>query len=183
MKAILKRNRVTGTMVLVAGLMVAWLSPSLAKDKEKVAPIDPNDPTFRLFQKADESFGGKITELYVIADVYRDPANASEESQRILRVDYDKTKVFGKLQIVVRSVGRILPDQMKAYTPKDFFGFGLTDQAKFIKSEAGPFGKPGDIYLQAQPERPLSSVPVTDEVRKTYALLVTEYILPALEKK
>jgi hypothetical protein len=161
--------------------MLAFLAPLTAK--EKSAPVDPNDPTLRLFQKADAIQGGKLTEFYIVGDVYRDPANPNEDSQRILRVEYDKSRMFGKLQIVVRSVGKIQPDQMKAYTAKDFYGFGLSDQAKFIKSDPGPFGKPGDMYLQSQPDRPLSSVPITDDVRRTYETLVTEHLLPALDKK
>jgi hypothetical protein len=176
-----KWTHVTRGAVL-ASCLAGILLPALA-GKDKAAYVDPNDPTLRVFQMADTSKGGKLTELYVVAGVYRDPATPNEENQQILKVDYDKTKVFGKLQIVVRSVGKIQPDQMKAYTSKDFFGFGLSDQAKFIKTEAGPFGKLGDMYLQSSPDRPLSSSPITDEVRKSYETLVTEYLLPALEKK
>ena len=156
---------------------------AVGKDDPKPVRGDPNDPTFRLSQAIDTLKGGKLTDFYVLADVYKDPAQPNEESQHILKVEYDKAKMFGKLQIVVRSVGKIHPDQMKAYTTKDFFEFGLSDQSKFIKTEAGPFGKPGDMYLRSTPDRPLSSAPVTDDVRKDYEAFVTEYVLPAVEKK
>jgi hypothetical protein len=181
MSEFLNRDQITRWAV-ITGCLVAIL-PSLMMAKEKTVSIDPNDPTLRLFQYLDTNKAGKLTEFYVVADVYKDPAAPNEENQRILKVDYDKSKMFGKLQIVVRSVGKIQPDQMKAYTPKDFFGYGLSDQAKYIKSEPGPLGKPGDMYLQSMPDRPLSSVPVTDEIRMTYERLITEYLLPALDKK
>lgn len=181
MNACRKWSRVALGPVL-AGCLAGIFLPSLA-GKDKAAVNDPNDPAMRLFQLVDNSKGGKLTEYYVVAGVYKDPATPNEEAQQILKVDYDKAKVFGKLQIVVRSVGKLQPDQMKAYTAKDFFGFGLSDQAKFIKSEPGPFGKPGDMYLQSMPDRPLSSVPVTDEVRRNFETLVTDFIMPALEKK
>lgn len=181
MNAISKWTRVARGAVL-AGCLAGIFLPALS-GKDKPAYLDPNDPTLRFFQLADNSKGGKVTELYVVAGVYRDPAAPDEDAQQILKVDYDKTKVFGKLQIVVRSVGKIHPDQMKAYSAKDFFGFGLSDQVKFIKTEAGPFGKPGDMYLHSMTDRPLSSSPITDEVRKSYETLVTDHLLPALEKK
>jgi hypothetical protein len=182
MKAISIWTRVARGGVLAGCLAGMFLLPALSA-KEKAAYVDPNDPTLRFFQLADSSKGGKVTELYVVAGVYRDPARPNEEDQQILKVDYDKAKVFGKLQIVVRSVGKIDSEQIKVYSPKDFFGFGLSDQIKFIKTEAGPFGKPGDMYLQSMPDRPLSSSPITDEVRRSYETLVTEHLLPALEKK
>ena len=181
MKAISNWTRVARGLVL-AGCLAGTFQPALSA-KDKPAYVDPNDPTLRFFQVADSSKGGKVTELYVVAGVYRDPAAPNQEDQQILKVDYDKTKMFGKLQIVVRSVGKIDPEQMKAYSAKDFFGFGLSDQIKFIKTEAGPFGKPGDMYLQSMPDRPLSSSPITDDVRKNYETLVTVHLLPALEKK
>lgn len=181
MKTFSKWNRVTRGAVL-AGCLAGIFLPALS-GKDKPAYVDPNDPTSRFFQLADSSKAGKLTEFYVVAGVYKDPAAPNEEAQQILKVDYDKAKVFGKLQIVVRSVGKIQPDQMKAYTAKDFFGFGLSDQAKFIKTEPGPFGKPMDMYLQSSPDRPLSSTPITDAVRKSYETLVVDHLLPALEKK
>ncbi len=151
--------------------------------KEKVTPVDPNDPTLRLFQLLDSNRGGKLTDFYVIADIYKDPTNPNEELQHILKADYDKTRQFGKFQVLVRSVGRIQPDQMKTYTAKEFYDFGLADQEKFMKSEPGPFGKSGDIYLRAGEDRPLATAPITDEVRKNYEMFVSQHLLRALEKK
>ena len=179
----LQWNRFTLIVFMAACLAGISLPSLVAKDDNKTPPVDPNDPTLRLFQVADSTRGGKLDNFYVVADVYKDPASPGEESQHVLKVEYDKARLFGKLQIVVRSVGKIHPDQMKAYTPKEFFEFGLADQAKFMKSEAGPFGEPGDIYLVAKANRPLHSVPITDEVRKEYESLVTKYLIPAVEKK
>lgn len=165
---------------LAAGPLSALAS---GKDDHKPAPVDPNDSTLRLFQAIDSLKGGKLVDFCVVGDVYKDPALPNEDSQHILKVEYDKAKMFGKLQFVVRSVGKLHPDQMKAYTTKELFEFGLSDQAKFIKTEAGAFGRPGDMYLQSMPDRPLSSAPITDEVRKKYEAFVTEWLLPAVEKK
>lgn len=170
----------------ILALLVSFLTGAALQDvsaKDKPTPVDPNDPTFRFFQAVDASKAGKLTEFYVVAGVYKDPATPNEESQHILKIDYDKMRAFGKLQIVVRSVGKIQPDQMRAYTPKEFFEFGLADQEKYMKSDAGPFGRPGDMYLRSVTDRPLSSAPISDEIRKNYELLLTQHLLPALEKK
>ncbi len=156
----------------------------LAKEKDPPArAVDPNDPTLRLFQTVDTKYGGKLVDFYVVADVYKDPQTPNEEYQHIVKAEYDKAHVFGKLQLYLRSVGKIHPDQMKTYTAKDFYEFGLTDLEKYMKSEPGPFGQSGDVYLKSAPDRPLASAPVTDEIRKKYELLVTQYLLPALDKK
>jgi hypothetical protein len=159
----------------------SW-TPSL-RAKDKTVPIDPNDPTLRLYQLLDSTHGGKLVDFYVIADVYKNPDNPNEELQHILRVEYDKDRGFGKLNIYVRSVGKIHPDQMKTYTPKEFYDFGLSDLEKYVKTDAGPFGKPGDVYLRAERDRPLASAGVTDEVRKTYESFLTLYLMPALQKQ
>ena len=176
-------NRFTLFALLATCLAGISASVSLCKDKDKAPPLDPNDPTVRFFQTADDLRGGKLSEFYVVADVYHDPALPNEQSQHVLKVDYDKAKVFGKLQIVVRSVGKIQPEQMKAYTAKEIFEFGLSDQAKFMKSEPGPFGKPGDMYLVAPADRPLASAPITEPVRSRYESFVSEFLLPAMAKK
>jgi len=177
--------------LLVAFLALAtWLVGDLGGNctnclyaKEKAPVFDPNDPTYRLFQLLDTARGGKLGDFYLVADVYKDPANPSEELQHILRAEYDKNRGFGKLNLYVRSVGKIAPEQLKAYTAKDFYEFGLSDQEKFMKTEPGPFGKPSDVYLRAEGDHPLATAAVTDEVRKAYELFVTQHLLPALEKK
>jgi hypothetical protein len=159
----------------------AWMPGLRAKDK--TPPTDPNDPTLRLYQFLDSTRGGKLADFYLIADVYKNPDNADEEFQHVLRVEYNKDRGFGKLNIYVRSVGKIQPDQMKTYTAKEFYDFGLSDLEKYVKTDAGPFGKPGDVYLRARRDRPLASAEVTDEVRKTYESFLTRYLTPALQKQ
>lgn len=170
----------TATLLAVgfAGILSLGLSA-----KEKSAYVDPNDPTLRLFQTMDNTRSGKVSDFYVIADVYKDPSNPNEEFQHILKADYDKSRGFGKLYIFVRSVGKIQPDQLKTYTAKEFYEFGLSDQEKYMKSEPGVFGKTGDVYLRADADRPLASTPVTDEIRKSYEFYVTQHLMPALVKK
>ncbi|MBZ5543050.1 MAG: hypothetical protein LAO07_05145 [Acidobacteriia bacterium] len=158
------------------------LSPSL-RAKDKTPPIDPNDPTLRLYQLLDDTRGGKLADFYLIADVYKNPDNTDEDLQHILRVEYDKAHVFGKLNIYVRSISKIQPEQMKIYTAKEFYDFGLSDLEKFVKTEPGPFGKPADMYLRAGNDRPLATAPITDEVRKAYESFLTQYLSPALQKK
>jgi hypothetical protein len=181
MRQPLSATRLVLTILFLAGLGGVLL-PRL-RAKEKSAVVDPNDPTSRLFQLLDGSYGGKLGDFCLIADVYKDPNNANEELQHILRVEYDKSRVFGRLNIYVRSVGKIQPEQMRVYTPKEFYEFGLSDLEKYVKTEAGPFGKAGDVYLRAQGDRPLATAPVTDEVRKAYETILTQHLSPALQKK
>jgi hypothetical protein len=168
-------------MLLLAGLPGDRAQALLAK--EKVAPVNTNDPTYRLFQLLDTVHSGKLTDFYVIADVYKDPSSSNEEFHHILRVEYDKNRGFARLSIYVRSVGKIAPEQMRVYTPKEFYEFGLADQEKFMKTDPGPFGVPGDTYLRSVGERPLATAPITDDARKTYEFYVTQHLLPALQKK
>jgi hypothetical protein len=73
---------------------------------------------------------------------------------------------------------------MKAYNPKQVFDFGETDIEKFIKTDPGPFGKPGDVYFEPASEGgALATAAVTPEVQTQYEMFVTQYLLPALEKK
>jgi hypothetical protein len=177
--------------ILVAILLVAaWLAVApggffvghlSAKDKQP--SLDPNDPTYRLYQLLDNKRGGKLSDFYVIADVYNDPKNPNIQQQHILMADYDRNRAFGKLNLYVRSVGKISSRQMETYTPKEFYEFGLMDLEKFMKTDPGPLGKPGDIYLRAHDDEPLHSTEVTDAVRKEYDVFLTQYLLPALEKQ
>jgi hypothetical protein len=180
MRQHIPRARRVLPFLCVAVAIVAWAPGPRAKDK--TPPIDPNDPTLRLYQLLDSTRGGKLADFYLIADVYKNPDNPDEELQHILRVEYDKDRGFGKLNIYVRSVGKIQPEQMKTYTPREFYDFGLSDLEKFVKTDAGPFGKPGDVYLRAQRDRPLASAEVTDAVRKTYESFLTQYLMTALQK-
>ncbi len=74
-------------------------------------------------------------------------------------------------------------DQLKVYTPKMVYEYGVEDAEKFVKTDPGPFGRPGDDYLRSGEDRPLARSPITDEVRKAYEHLVTDLILPAVQKK
>ena len=173
------------TLLVAAGLAVAlggfFVGHLSAKDKQP--RIDPNDPTYRLYQLLDTKRGGKLSDYYVIADVYNDPKNPDIQNQHILRVDYDKSRGFGKFNLHVRSVGKISSRQMETYTPKEFYEFGLMDLEKFLKTDPGPLGKPGDLYLRAHDDEPLHSTEVTDDVRKEYEVFLTQYLIPALEKQ
>ena len=151
--------------------------------KEKSQPFDPNDPTYRLFQFLDSNRGGKLQDLYVIADVYKDPKIPDKELQHVLRADYDKNRAFGKFSLYVRSVEKITPEQMKNYTPKQFYEFGEVDSEKFVKTSSGALGATGDIYLHADESHPLATAPITDELRKAYEVYLTRYLLPWLESK
>jgi hypothetical protein len=131
----------------------------------------------------DSSRGGKLSGFFVVADVYKDPSSPDEELQHVLRAEYDKDRGFAKLNLYVRSVGKIGPEQLKIYSPKELYDFGISDQEKFMKTEPGPFGKPGDTYLRAEGDRPVASAPVTEDVRKAYDSFVSQYLLPALQKK
>ncbi|MBZ5513367.1 MAG: hypothetical protein LAN62_00710 [Acidobacteriia bacterium] len=180
------KQRISGLKILLAFLLLAGQQGAFApavSAKDKSAAADPNDLTFRLYQLLDGNYGGKLGNFYLITDVYRDPSSPQEELQHILRVDYDKDRGFGKLNIYVRSVGKIQPDQMKAYTTKEFYEFGESDQEKFVKTDPGPLGKTGDVYLRAEGDRPLATTPITDDARKSYETILTQYLIPALQKK
>ncbi|MFB3923336.1 MAG: hypothetical protein ACE145_16560 [Terriglobia bacterium] len=177
----LRSSHLRLAILALAGMCVVSAPTVVAKDK--TPPLDPNDPTLRLFQLLDSTRGGKLAGFFVVADVYKDPGSPDEELQHILRAEYDKDRGFARLSLYVRSVGKIGPEQMKTYTAKEFYEFGIADQEKFMKTDPGPFGVAGDTYLHAEGDRPLISAPVTDEVRKTYELFVAQHLLPALQKK
>ncbi len=177
-------------LFLGAAALVAWLALDLTGSrathldaKEKTQPVGPDDVTFRLYQLLDTSHAGKLTEFYILADSYKDPKSSGEELQHILRAQYDKNRGFGRFNLYVRSVAKMDPEQLKAYTPKQVYEFGVADSEKFVKTDPGPFGRPGDMYLRAEGDRPLASSPITDDVRKTYETFLTQFVLPALEKK
>lgn len=166
----------------LASLLSGAIPAAQLHAKQKDA-VDANDPTVRLFQLLDGSYGGKLGDFYLLADIYPDPKNPGQEFQRVLRVEYDKNRAFGKLKVYVRSVAKMQPDQLKTFTPKMVYEFGVEDAEKFVKTEAGPLGRMGDLYLRSTEEHPLATAPVTDEERKTYQRLVTDHVLPALQKK
>ena len=152
--------------------------------KEKGMQVEPNDLTYRLFNLLDSKYNGKLDDFCILAGVSEDSKNAGQSHQYVLRVEYNKDRGFGKLRIYVREVAPLTPAQLKAYTPKQIYDFAEADIAKFTKTDAGPFGKPGDVYFEpAEGRGALATVTITPEVEAQYDHYVSDYILPALEKK
>jgi hypothetical protein len=148
--------------------------------RKKNTSVPANDPTAKLFKLLDTSYDGKLSDFYVLADVYQDPARPGEW-QHILRVDYDKSLYFGKLKIVVRSISKPTEAQLKTYTVKQMYDFG-SDSEEFEKIAAGPLGQTGDLYLRAEGNMPLASAPITADAKAAYEKYLTQYLIPALEK-
>jgi len=169
--------------IAVFFLAVAGLR-TMARAKDKPVPVDPNDATVRLFQLLDSSHDGKLSDFYILADLYKDKTSSdpNHELQHVLSVDYDKGRGFGKLNIHVRTLDKLGPEQLKTYTAKQIFDFGDYDSEKFVKSVAGPLGQLGDVFLQATADHPLQDTPITDDVRREYDLFVNQFIIPALQK-
>lgn len=165
--------------VAVSALLGA-LGARVGYGKEKVPRIDPNDPTLRLFDLLDSTRNGKLEDFFTLTDIY---SEQGKEFQHVVRADYDKSRAFGRLRIWVRSVAKMAPEQLQTYTPKQVYEFAEVDLEKFVKTEPGEFGKQGDIYLRGDGENPLATTLVTDGARKSYQMLVAQYLLPALQKK
>jgi hypothetical protein len=157
--------------------------PGLHLAKEKTPPVRPDDLTLRLYQLLDSSYGGKLSELYLIGDVYNDPKIPDKDLQHVFKAEYNKDSIFGKFRLYVRSLDKLTAGQLKDYTPKQIYEFGEQDVEKFSKTDPGPFGKAGDLYFHASEDGPLATVPITDEARKEYETYLTQWLLPALEKK
>ena len=153
--------------------------------RERNSPVDPNDVTARLFQLLDDTHDGKLTDFYLLADIYKDKdsSNPDEELQHVLHLDYDKDRNFGKLNLHVRSLTKLAPEQLKTYSPKQIFDFGDEDTEKFVKSDSGQLGRTGDMYLRSTADKPLRDTPISDEARKAYDFYLTQYVIPALQKK
>jgi hypothetical protein len=101
-----------------------------------------------VFQLLDDSYGGKLTDLYLFADSYADPGQPGQTLQLVPRVDYDKDRFSGRFRIYVRRVSQMTPEQLKAHTPEQAYGFG-SDVEKFEKINPRPFGEAGDFYPRA----------------------------------
>jgi hypothetical protein len=155
-------------------------APRRKKDKKET--VSANDATAKLYKLLDDSFGGKL-DLYLLADIYSDPSNPGQEYQRVIRVVYNKDLFFGRFTIHVRSVGKMDPAQLATYSPQAVFNFGGRDTQEFEKINPGPFGTTGDLFLEAVDDRPLAASPITDDVQQEYEMLMTKYILPAVEKQ
>lgn len=180
-------QRASKAPLILAALVIAIISalplsarPRKHKDKDK-GEAAANDVTSRLYQIADQSLEGKFS-FYLLAGVYTDPAKPGVQYQRVLRVVYDKDLYFGRFAIHVRSVSKLTPDQLAAYTPEDIFNYGNADTAEFEKISPGRFGRTGDLYLASSNGGPLAAASITPEVQSEYEKLVTDYILPEVEK-
>jgi hypothetical protein len=177
------------TLAIIAGTVLILLvfgggNTRRLGAKEKTPAVGPNDPTVRLYSLLDSKYNGKLSDFFLLADVVNDPKNPGQSQQHVLRVDYGKDRAFGRLNIHVRTVGQLSPDQLKTYTPKQIYDFAEADSAKFTKTDPGSFGRPGDLYFEAPPDGgALATVTTTPEVQALYERLVTQYLLPALEKK
>jgi hypothetical protein len=178
MKSDYQISRFASAMIVLA--VVASAQCVWAKHKEEGGQ---NGPTSRLFEYLDSAHSGKLESFYLLADFYKDPSKPDEEFRHVLRVDYDKNRGFGKLNLYVRSVGQMTKEQLSTYTPKQIYDFGEVDLEKFVKTSLGRFGTSGDVYLRSGSDTPLVTSQVTDEARKEYETFITEYILPALQKK
>ncbi|MGH9403629.1 MAG: hypothetical protein ACRD2P_16180 [Terriglobia bacterium] len=180
------RRSVTGPLLLfVTVCLISYAAgplqalPRRHKSKEIASA---NDPTSRLYQMADQSLDGKFS-FYLLANVYTDPSNPDSQYQRVLRVVYNKDLYFGRFAIHVRSVAKLTPQQLATYTPENIFNYATTDTAEFEKINPGSFGKTGDLYLAAADDHPLASAPITQDIQAEYEMLVTNYVLPAVEKQ
>ncbi len=151
--------------------------------KEKSSQVSSDDPTLRLYNLLDSKYNGKLDDFYLLADVVNDPKNPGQPQQHVLRVEYSKDRAFGKLRIYMRTVAQVTPEQLKAYTPKQIYEFAENDSAKFTKTDPGSFGKVGDVYFEPVADGALGTVPISSEVQTQYDHLVTQYLIPALEKK
>jgi hypothetical protein len=171
------------SIVVVAAIIVLGSAVPSAWAKKKHKSIDPNDPTYMAYQLLNDSYGGKLSNFYLLAGTYADPQNPANQLQRVIRVEYDKSRFFGRFRIDVRGVGKLTPAQLKTYDVKQIYDFGVSDVAQYEKLDPGPLGGKGDLYLQATSDGPLAAAPVTDEARQEYDTLITQYILPALKKK
>ena len=164
-------------LLITAGLPVFCVA------KEKPAVVSPDDVTLRLFQLLDSSYGGKLADFYLVGEVYKDPKNPDKELQHVFKAEYDKARAFGRLRLYVRSVDKLSPGQLKDYTPQQVYEFADADLEKFTKTDPGPLGRTGDLYFQATENGPLATTPITDEARKAYEAYLSQWLMPALEKK
>ena len=176
------RPTVLLTAASCALLMMAGL-PNFCVAKEKPAAVSPDDVTLRLFQLLDSSYGGKLADFYLVGDVYKDPKNADKELQHVFKAEYDKDRAFGRLRIYIRIVDKLSPGQLKDYTPKQIYEFADADMEKFTKTDPGPLGRTGDLYFQATENSPLATAPISEDARKEYEACVSQWLMPALEKK
>ena len=182
MKTSARTNAILGAVIIIPVLMGG--SAGRLGAKEKTSQVSSDDPTLRLYSLLDSKYNGKVDSFCVLADVVNDPKNPGQQQQHVLRIEYNKDHGFGKLNIHVRTVAQLTPAQLKTYSPQQIYDFAETDSAKFTKTDPGSFGRPGDVYFEAAPDGgPLETVPITAEVQAQYDQFITQYLMPALEKK
>jgi hypothetical protein len=175
MNRLKRRLNLSAVLCLGLGIMVG---PGRGLGSSHKA--DDNGLTSRLYQLLDKLPNSKLDDLYILADTYTDPSG--DQDRHVLRVDYDKSRAFGRLAIYVRSVGKMTPEQLATYTPQQIYDFGESDLMKFVKTDPGPFGERGDMYLESSESEPLHTTNITEAARKSYEFFVSQYIIPALEK-
>jgi len=173
-------NRVHLAVVLSLLISTGLATNTAAGKNVPKGAIDPNDMTLRLFHSLDDSFSGKFDD-YILADLYTD-ASTGQEYRHILHIDYDKNRTFGRLNLYIRSVAKMTPEQLAIYTPKEIFDFAQADLEKFIKTDPGPYGGSGDLYFHSVDGGPLVHATINDEVEKRYADIVTQFVIPALDR-
>ena len=156
--------------------------PMPPQKRGKTQPVPSDDPTLKLFTLLDSSFAGKLADFYLLGDVYKGADHPDQELQHVLRVEYNKNVFFGKFKIDVRGIGKPTEEQLKIYSIQQFYDGG-SEAERFAKLEAGPFGREGDLYVYTKGDAPLASAPITPEVQAEYQRLLTQYVIPALEKK
>lgn len=142
--------------------------------------VDENDVTARLFQLLDSANGGQLDDVFILADIYTNSSGA--EYRHVLRLDYDKSRAFGRLKLYVRSVAKMTPEQLATYTPQQIYDFGEADEEKFVKTDPGTFGQKGDLYLHAMTDGPLHTEEITSQARQQYESFISQYVLPAVQK-
>ncbi len=175
------RKRTELAAVIATSVVLTLAVPLSALARKKHTTVNPDDPTYQLYQLLNKSYGGNLKDFYVLADLYNGPQG--EQLQHVLRVNYNEHSYFGRLQIAVRSVGKLSPAQLKTYDLQQLFKFGEQTEEQFDKSNPGPFGGTGDLFLQATDSGPLASASITGATRSQYEMFVQQYILPALKKK
>jgi hypothetical protein len=176
------RKRFRASVYFLAAASLGLVAAPPAWGKSHKLTVGPDDPTYQVYQLLDDSYGGRLKDFYLLADIYTDPQKPETQLQHVLRVDYDKSRFFGRFQIFVRSVHKLTPDQLKTYSTEQIYDFGVQDEEEFEKIDPGPFGQKGDLFLQATSSGPLASAPTTDQVREQYNFFLTQYVLPALKK-
>ncbi len=169
------------TAVSMGAIIMFCAAPS-AVARNKKAPAY-SGVTGQLYQLLDNSYSGKLSDFYLLADVYTDPNKPGTELQHVLSVTYNKNLFFGRFVVEVRSIDKPTPAQLKTYTPEQMFKFAETDSEKFEKTQSGPLGTQGDLYLRSNDSGVLAPAPITDEVRTEFDNFITKYILPAVKKK